>query len=73
MNLLTLAVSKAAAAVCLAALMYWLLAIRLADALRIPGPAGKKESDYPALKRKAVSSVIIIGLHGFYWALSELE
>ena len=42
---------------CCAALIYWLLAAKLADMLKVPGPADKKEEDYPALKRKKVSTV----------------
>lgn len=50
-------VTKAGAAVCLAGLIYYLLATRIADMLKLPGEADKKNEDYPALKRKKVSTV----------------
>ena len=50
-------VTKAGAALCLAGMLYYLLATRIADMLKLPGEADKKDEDYPALKRKKVSAV----------------
>jgi hypothetical protein len=60
--MLTMSVTKAGAAVCLAGLIYYLIATRIADMLKLPGEADKKDEDYPALKRKKVSTVSYLSM-----------